>query len=192
MSGRMKAMVAELTADKKRLSILLGLVAVGLLLWGRLLLQREVPRTAIATPTAAKVASTGKGRSATPDSAAQEHVASLPVVYADLASRPDRDLFAWDTSRYERDPASVRKTSEKSDPIPADVTTVADLVARAKARLTLQTTVLGDQPKAMINGQLLKVGQVVEGFELKEVMPRGVRLGCTTERGETVTVELEL
>ena len=50
MSAGLNKAMRRLTADKKKLSILLALAGVGLLLWGRLLMQQRVPRTAMAEP----------------------------------------------------------------------------------------------------------------------------------------------
>ena len=51
-SAKLKAWYKALIADKKRLSMTLGLLAIGLLLWGRLLIK-DLPKTAVADPTAA-------------------------------------------------------------------------------------------------------------------------------------------
>ncbi len=175
-------------SDRKKLFALLGLVAAGLLLWGRLLTQ-QVPRTVVAVPPAeggevaaqntAEEADGSSGQIA--DAQAAMKAAPRRPVAVNLPPKLTRDLFAFDASGYARtatitpDEPDIR-LSGKSDEKPTDDRHQDVEVARAASGLVLQTTILGDQPRAMINGQVLRPGQKIKGFELKKVLPRQVML----------------
>lgn len=167
-----------LTAERKKIGVAMALLMLGLLLWGRLLLK-DPPRTATADPAA---------RAAAAASPAQINraVGPRPVVVVHLPKAVERDLFALDETRFEKranlpGPVAV---APKSTPQPADPNQQAQAAARG---LTLQTTMLGDVPRAMINGQLLKVGESVQGFVLIQIQQRHVIL-----QRDDVQVRLEM
>ena len=79
-----------------------------------------------------------------------------------------------------RAPASIAKTLEmaKSMANRADAKTkrqtyVSNLQAEA-ARLRVQSTVMGAQPKALINGDLVKEGDVVASFRVLKIEARRI------------------
>lgn len=94
MNEHIKRIKTQLLADKKKLSIMTALLAVALLMWGRLLLQK-VPRTATAEPVAAVVTD------ATPVTVATSSVLR-PVVHLPQTQPLQRDLFALDATHYQR------------------------------------------------------------------------------------------
>jgi len=166
-------------ANKKKLFILLGLAAGGLLLWGRLLLQ-QVPRTVVADPPAQTVALQTPVNDAAPGSVAT--LASGPIVRqavnVQIPSKLPRDLFALDPTGYTRLPKDEPdiKPVEKSYTKPTDDNQAAGEFAKAAGSLVLQTTIMGDTPRAMISGQVLKQGQQIKGFVLKKILQRQVIL----------------
>jgi hypothetical protein len=170
MSDQIRQAIDVLKRDKKKLGLIIGLLAVGLLLWGRLMLK-QVPRTATAKPSAAVTAA---------DEARRE-LADLPsrrLVRIDLPETLSRDPFQVDPTVFPKvEKPVVIETQAKSAAQAADVKQdAAALVRQAATGLALQTTILGDAPRALINGQLLAPGDKIRGFELKKVMPREVIL----------------
>jgi len=162
----MRGFMQKLLADKAKASLVLGLMAIMLLMWGRLMLK-QVPRTAVAEPAAqAAVAETIKP--------AVKSSWAPPVVNVDLPNAFTRDLFAVDTSRYMRNLKNEVAPLAKSDPQPSDELLETTMVRKAAAGLALQTTMLGEKPRAMIDGQVLEVGQTIRGFTLKSVQARSV------------------
>lgn len=154
-------------ADKKKAAAMIALVAVGLLLWGRLLLK-EVPKTATAGPDAVA-------------SAAGEAIEPLPTPRSEVAvDWPDglsRDLFAFDANRYRRTTSGNELGEQAKSPQPMTDRDLRIETVRRRARsLTLQSVVSGARPRAMINGRLMEAGQSVEGFELIEIHERSVIL----------------
>jgi hypothetical protein len=160
----------NLTANQRKVSLMIGLVGVGLLLWGRLLFK-DVPRTALADPTDQAAAS---------PAAPEARRAGRPVVRVVLSPRLERDLFALDARYYPArrgNPASIEAvTPPAPDKFAPQTTDVQQQVLDARHGLVLQTTILGDRPRAMINGQVMSPGDKIGGFTLRKVLPRGVIL----------------
>jgi hypothetical protein len=163
----LRNLLRTLTADKRKLALMALLAGLGLLLWGRLLF-RDVPRTALAAPKDPEVKTL----------AAAARAPGRPVVRVELPRTLDRDLFALDARYYPSKaapdvPAVVVVPDNKSGP---QMTDVQQQALSASRSLALQTTILGDRPRAVINGQVLAPGERINGFTLKKVMPRGVIL----------------
>lgn len=170
MNAHLQRIKKQLLADKKKLSIMLALLAVAMLMWGRLLLQK-VPRTATAEPIATAEATE---RSVTPT----QEVTVRPIVPLSATRPLQRDLFALDATHYQRvevgedDTVRVAKSPQES----VDDQAVVRMVREAAGRLTLQSIIQGARPRAMINGQLLAVGQKIEGFTVSQIEQRHVIL----------------
>lgn len=99
MRHHLNRLIKQATADKKKLGIMICALALGLLLWGRLLLQ-GVPRTATAEDRDKQAQAADN-----PASAPQNDAASLkkkPGVHVDLPASPEGDRFRTDPSHYKR------------------------------------------------------------------------------------------
>lgn len=163
-----------LLQDKKKLGLIVGLLCVMLLLWGRLILK-QVPRTAVANPAPSSTASA----SSTPSTDALRRkviTTDKPIVEVTLPPASKRDLFALDMTDY---PVMEEPVVEKpaTDTSRGDVNKVDEVDAQLQAmvgRIRLQSTVLGARPCAVINGRIVQVGQSFEGLVLKEVSSRQV------------------
>jgi hypothetical protein len=179
-----RKLLRQLTADKKKLGLMLALVGVGLVLWARLLLQ-GAPEQAVAGTAGAAVSSqvlaAGEGQTG--------HV-RRQTVEVDLPEGIQRDLFSFAVGSYRRTATEAEAeplVENKSPAQPTDETLQAQAVRQSALSLTLQTTILGENPRAVINGQVLRPGQSIQGFVLIRVMPRGVVL---SRRGIEVTLEM--
>jgi len=163
---RLRAMGQQLMADRAKFSVMVALVGVALLLWGRVLTER-VPRTATASPSEIVVVNQPAA------TALEEEISDVTeLVYADVRQTLARDLFAIDRQRFAQKP-KLETDSITQAKSPSYRTDVED-TARLAAALRLQSTVLGDEPRAMINGSLVGPGQKVMGFVVKEIMHRQV------------------
>ena len=177
MNAKVNRLVRQLTADKKKLSILLALSGVVLLLWGRLMLK-QVPKTAMARPEpTARATVTVPDPVVVPQKSAQDR----PVVHVELPTRLARDLFWLEVAN--RQDTQVQKSPVEQ----ADEVTTEEMVARAKALLELQSTIVGTRARALINGVLVSKGQKIQGFTLVEVLDRKVVLEMNG-----IQVELEM
>lgn len=173
--------VRELKADKRKLSAICLLLAVGLLLWGRLMLK-NVPQTATARP-----AFSGASAAAPADEGVIDvengGLVPRPVVYMDLPSTLRRDLFALDIRLYGQ---SKLGDEGKSGARLTDSPDRASALASA-GRLRLQSVMLGEMPRAVVNGQLVAPGQEVDGWTLLEVADRFVLL-----KSHGITIRLRM
>src|SRR5689334_841381 len=88
MTVRLRRLWMQFTADPKKVGMLCVMVVAGLLLWARLIIVSNMPRTAVAGPE--KPESGKSSESATPS--APSHNERAPVSI-DLAASPDRDPF---------------------------------------------------------------------------------------------------
>jgi hypothetical protein len=163
MNAALQAKLKSLTANQKKLSALLLLVAVGLLLWGRLLWTQQVPRVVMAHPEEASGLAPGSEGSAPANAPAPR-----ATVYVDLPTDLARDLFAAAEA-----PAPLTPEPDKSGPQVADDNQQTTPTAKG---LVLQTTILGTPPRALINGRLLVPGDRINGFTLRRILRREVVL----------------
>lgn len=194
MSMDFERMKKQLLADKKKLGILVMLAFVGLLMWGRLLMT-DVPRTATAKPKPAATTPADRSTTTTPMSKASSVTRRMPEVAVDLSGLVTRDLFAFHGRGYppvadsgETGHGTNRVTPTKLVLDPADKAKEREKAIRAEAAdLRVQSTILGAQPRALINGQLLAPGEAIQGFKLSEVRPRSVTL-----TKESIEIVLEM
>jgi len=176
----------QLMAEKKKFGALVGLFALGLLLWGRLLIT-NVPRTATAVPTISKTAPTPMPDKFTPE--ASSDTAERQAVEIEIVEKLTRDPFEVNPALFPK-LKSKENTSHltKSASDPADELQQHQQRIMTEARsLKLQSTILGAQPRAMINGSLIGPGQTIQGFEVTEIRPRTVKL---VKDGVTVVLEM--
>ena len=173
----------QLTKDKRKLGLVVLLLVVGLLLWGRLILTKDVPRTALADP--ADVGAEAETAAETTPVAAVVR----PVVHLALADRVERDLFQLNPQLF---PPIEDQTDGAVDGLDEEANTSADsriqrVRTEAAEVLSLQSTLQGAEPLALINGELMKVGDQVQGFTVTKIGSRRVTL-----RKDEVNVHLEM
>jgi hypothetical protein len=169
MNPKLRQIKAELLADRRKLLMMGALVAVALLLWGRLLLK-QVPRVATAEPTA---------QVAIPATAAEVVAVAqpkYPVIQIAFAPPLGRDLFALDPQDYPAAPGvgSYNVRSAKSPAQTADEPSGPAQVQQQSLNLRLASVVLGEPPRAVINDRLIQIGQEIDGFVLVAIEPRSV------------------
>lgn len=166
----------QITADKKKFGILVTMMAVGLLLWGRLMLLEDVPKIATADPGAAGQA--GAESPETPGDQTEQAapvLPPLPSVEVALSEDLTLDLFAFRHNRYKPLPSEdVRHTGVQLSELTAEERK-QELVELARS-LRLQSVIQGKSPAIVINGEVLRVGDSVEGFELVSFNERSARL----------------
>jgi hypothetical protein len=166
MKEQFGRLAQRLGTSPRKLGAMVALFAIGLLLWGRLLLK-EPPRVATANPPVA-------GASVVPQA---PHDQRLPIVRVQLRPDLERDLFEFVPDRY-RPTARIAPVAEpaKSRVTPVDDAKDARNVVEAARRLDLQSVISGSEPHAMINDQMVKPGDGIEGFSVVAVEQRSVIL----------------
>lgn len=194
MNDLLKRLWQHISADRKKLGLMLALVAVGLLLWGRLLL-RQVPRSAVAAPSPAAATASAPGKKA----ARPVEVEPLRVVEVAVPETLARDLFSLNDELYEkieRPERVVVPKPEKSDPVRTDEDIEAQIRGEMNAALGsmhLEGTVGGSTPRAVISGQIVAPGEQINGFVVKVIRNREVELeyrGLSAQLGMNVDVDV--
>lgn len=186
MNKRLYRVWRQVTADKKKFGMLVTALAVGLLLWGRLLFVEKVPRIATADPALsaqdldehAGAGGEGPMRVLTP----------LPEVRVELSDRLSRDLFAFRHNHYKPLPAEDigRGGVQPGQGVVDEQVRRRELEELAKS-LRLQSVIRGDVPMVVINGRVLRVGDRIEGFE---VAGFGRRWARVTREDQTFTLTM--
>ena len=101
-----------------------------------------------------------------------------------------RDLFAADMDAFE--PLSAGWKSNSLAPATANTakggSDIQKRLLRAQAQsLDLQSTMVSENPVAIINGRMLRIGEWINGFELIVITPRG----CSVRKNGT-TIMLDM
>lgn len=189
----------ELFADKKKAAILGTLALVALVMGGRLLSKSSGPSDAgAAIPSPDSSSSSGAPRRtmgnvslSVPGAPGQED--KRLTGWRSQRSKDGntlRDLFVTDLKSYVRiEPEPVKKTmTTKPDKAIIDRMEIARAVRAQAVSLTLQSTMIGANSSAVINGQVLRVGDYVEGFRVVAIHPRSCNV---KKRGVEVSLGMK-
>ncbi|HWB20974.1 MAG TPA: hypothetical protein VG711_11785 [Phycisphaerales bacterium] len=184
MHDKLKVLWIQLTGDKRRLSILGVTLLVGLLLWARLIVVSNIPRTAVAnTPAPAQAKSDRPAET--------EVVRPVENLTARLVSVPDHDPFVISPVYF---PKSNPDGQMLIEPTKSSLD-MAEEAKAAEARRTQQLTALVQSLKleavmtgrsmALINGKVYRLSDPVTvkldpsvSFILSIVEQRSVTLTC--------------
>jgi hypothetical protein len=177
MSPQLQAMWIRLTADKRKFSVFMTCLAVGLLLWARLIFLRDVPRTAIARDQdSAQLALNLTGGQDEADE-------TRPTVHVPVRTAPTRDPFALHPSHFPEPtettvPVEVTpKSAEGTTDVQVQDEPKPDIAAEARHTLTVVSLIGGTRPVAMIRVRgekgsetlVCREGQTVAGFRLMKL-----------------------
>ncbi|NJL30719.1 MAG: hypothetical protein HC898_03300 [Phycisphaerales bacterium] len=152
--------------DRTRGLMALGLIAVAMLLWGRLILK-NAPRTALADP---------KGKTASVEKPASKPVYLTREIHMNLPTDNGRDLFAMNHSGFARKDYPADSAPPAKSLVKTTDSDSGSRVLQAAQSLRLETTILGSPPRAVIDGQLVSPGQTIKGFEVLSIGQRQVTL----------------
>ena len=156
----------QATADKKKFGLLVTMLAVGLLLWGRLILLEDVPKIATADPDASAQAGEQTPDNSDPSARADAPVLPpLPSIEVALSEDLRLDLFTFRHNRYRPLPEEDLADSDVQSQALTAEEKKRELVELARS-LRLQSVIQGKSPAIVINGEVLRVGDSVEGFEI--------------------------
>ena len=176
MKKKMNRMWRQVTADKKKFGILVTIFAVGLLLWGRLILLEDVPKIATADPNAP---AQNNGQTPDPQGQATDDSAPLlpplPSVEVALSEDLTLDLFTFRHNRYKPLPVKESDDEGVQSTQLTDDERKRELVEKARS-LRLQSVVQGESPAIVINGEVLRVGDSIEGFEIVAINNSSAKL----------------
>lgn len=189
MKRKLNRLWRQATADKKKFGMLVTVLAVGLLLWGRLILLEKVPRHATADPGAQPAPqATQASPQPVEDLTAAPVLPPLEEVRVDLSDRLTLDLFAFRHNRYRLLP--LEKTGDLDIQTDNQGDDVKVRLAALVRDLRLQSVIRGASPKLsriVINGKVLRVGDSIEGFEIVSFDERSAKV---TRGGLTFTLNM--
>lgn len=174
-------LLVELKRDKKRAIVLAVVAGVGLILVTRLVLTRSSPAPATAAPV--------EGAEDAPGGAAREETWQLDAdiskddYFAQIDTTITRDIFA-PPERFFPSSGTGKKSFEAAD---GTRSVEKENAWRDAGTMTLASTILSATPKAIIDGQVVQVGDMIRGFRVEEIGSRSV----TLER-DGVRVSLEM
>ena len=181
----------QLTSDRRKFSMLCAMVAVALLLWARLIVISNVPRTAVAEPETSASAVESAPEPARSD---KRKVAPVPIA---LDVQPARDPFVINEAHFPNPapvpdlPAEAAKSAGQKAEDPEQV----EARLRERLRTLIEQlsldAVMSSASLAVINGEMCRLGGQVaadsdEGvsFTLVEVSRRSVLLEFEGRRFE--------
>ncbi|MEM9420230.1 MAG: hypothetical protein AAGA25_14420 [Planctomycetota bacterium] len=155
MKEKLNELLAWCKHDKKQTGMVIGLLAVGMLLWGRLILK-QAPQTASAGDKPAWLM----------EAEAEWESGPKEVVTLEKPPLLGRDPFILDPNRYKRtlSEEDLLSGAKFDEGLTDEAKRMA--VVEAAAELQLQSVTLGDVPAAFINGRLIRIGESINGFEL--------------------------
>jgi len=175
---------AAMKRDPRRVWLLAVLVGILFCLWGKLILGGHSPQSAAA-------ARVDTSASFGDDGAAQSGRHDQPVMrLSDWANEPaedlGRNLFSVPYDYYPQDPAHPQAAANTDNGSAKSATTQADQVKERRilienlreqaGNLTLEGTVLGQNPRVWINGLLVGLDQPIgaTGFRVAKIESRRV------------------
>ncbi|MGA2229348.1 MAG: hypothetical protein ABSH22_00335 [Tepidisphaeraceae bacterium] len=183
-SGLVQQLRAAMKRDPRRVWLLAVLVAVLVCLWGKLIVGGHGPQSA----SAARLDTSGtSGDDGTVQAGRREQpIKSL----SDWANESDRDmgrnLFSVPYDYYPQDPnhpppsantdnGSAKSAATEADQVKERQILIENLREQAGG-LTLEGTVLGENPRVWINGVLVGLGQPIgqTGFRVAKIESRRV------------------
>ncbi len=173
-----------MTSDRRKFSAMCVLAVVGLLLWARLLLLNDVPRTGLAEPNETTLdTTTGTSETNATGKANRPSIESASVVYLDASTELARNFFKVPEAMFPQteqatpvdDTTPKSQTDTPEDPVEAERLRVGGIEAEA-ASLRLGSLILGAAPAAVINDRVVREGGQVDGFVLERVLKRSVIL----------------
>jgi hypothetical protein len=189
-------MWVQLTSDRKRFGALVAVCLIGLLLWARIIIVSNPPRTAVAGQESNSSASDADEGGESTSHIGHAESARAPALPVMLAIAPNRDPFRINSEIF---PKPILPNAEGSNGAKSASTSAEDALRGEEERtrlilsvaegLALEAVMKGAQ-LAVIDGRMIRVGdRIVAGkepieFVLIEVSDRAVVLECEARRIE--------
>lgn len=176
----------QITSDRKRFGLLCAMVAVGMLLWARIIVTTNLPRTVIADPKDPEVENVQRAPSdkrrwapVTVQLARTAPRDPLVISEADFPQRNDVGPAEQENGKFR--PEEVENVEQAESRLVAELRSLA-------SRFKLEGVMQG-RPMAVINGRMYQlddwipaVGNAKHFFQLVEVGSRWVDLECEEHR----------
>ena len=182
----------ELRRDKKKSTIMAGLVLVAAVMGGRLIVSQLGPAKASGSSVAGATAEVATPSSGGASGKGAQHglVAKRDAYIANIKPGITRNLFkftpeAFALTKPQKPPVIVKKpTTQPVDKKKAleELRKQLKELAQSRARdLKLQSTIGGASPIAIINGKLVRVGRKIGDFTVVSVTSRKCEIETEVE-----------
>lgn len=186
----------QMTADRRRFGLFCAMLGVGLLLWARLIIITNTPRTVVADDKAQQSSQSAKSSKASTPAASPSTTAverpktPLRVV---LATSPQRDPFVISNEHFPRPVVGVGMEEERGKSAPKQTEdSLQARYARLAERLKLEAILSpgGGQPLVVINGKTYRINDDIPVPRLSPgEAPVHFRLVHVGERAATLEFE---
>jgi len=198
----------ELQRDKKKTTILIVLMIAAGIVGGRLVVTHSVPEEALATPSA-QVSAAGTfgagptnaflvGARVNAEEARRSHLAQMDRRIERDLFKPNLASFAFvngaavhDVPNQPAGPGWFGQVQEwmamKAQAERQGLIRISVIQTQAEA-LTVQSTMLGPSPTALVNGQVLRQGDWISGFQVKQIATEYV---IVSKDGVNVTLSMK-
>ncbi len=181
----------QITSDRKRFGLLCAMLIIGLLLWGRIIVTTNLPRTAVADdpPTTTGTGSSGGG---TASGSADKH--AKRTVKVAFARTPNRDPLLISNLHFPKptpvvllgqdNPKFGLNAAENSEQADARFTEeLRQLVGKLKLEGVMQDTMAVISKKTFRLNEWIPAGKPGQAlFQLTEIGHRSVTLECEGRR----------
>ncbi|MCD4699578.1 MAG: hypothetical protein K8R91_03285 [Phycisphaerae bacterium] len=174
----------EMRQDKKKTTVLVILLMVAGIVGGRLVVTRGPTdaASAIGSAGAAKRLISDTGEDTRAGLGRKSERQTRQVDFASTDRTINRDLFRPDTKYFPSAdqtarhpvasrPDQARQLAEAKQPEHLRRMEHVKSIRTQAESLCLTSTMLGRSPTALINGQVLRAGEVINGFHLKSIAP---------------------
>lgn len=188
MTDWKQKIIAEMNRDKKKTAVLSALVVIAGIVGARMLLTKSAPQATVAAAAAVPAASAVFPPAAAfaAPSARSADEARIRAHMDQLGRTIRRDLFVPDIRHFPPAPARAKS----GGPAKAADTrrSTKEFIEGQAGKLTLQSTIVSANPIAIINGQVLRVRDVIDDFTVTKITSRN----CVVERdGVAVTLHMK-
>jgi hypothetical protein len=179
---------SEILADKKKASILSGLVAIALILGVRAMVSGKGGPASSARAATSSAAPGAQGAGADQSVDAEARVRELITRWRAFAhpSQAERDLFALSEADFPHpsEPEPITTEGAKSADQTDDETLRRQAIAQAVASITLKSTLVGEKPVAVMSipsltgrrDVLVRTGDSIAGFTVTRITQGRVSL----------------
>jgi len=195
MPASLRRLWIQMTADRRRFGILVGVALVGVLLWARIIVISKPPKKAIANPeaSAASVLERERQMTAQADSD-KDPIETIEIV---LAEEPGRDPFRVSPKHFPKPTLPADSDEDATKSLNHSAEDFLRMQAQRAARLrelagsfTLEAVMKGAR-LAVIDGRTYQVGDSIAArsepgtdFTLVAVNERSVTIECEDHRFE--------
>ncbi|HDZ22789.1 hypothetical protein LCGC14_0321040 [marine sediment metagenome] len=182
----------ELVRDKKKTITLTVLALVAVVMAARFLQTKGGPATARAETVAVVDSEVSDAEELALSVAKDLRIHESDEYIKHIDHTITRDLFAFNQDHFTPLPAAAVETTDEQTPAAAETTGPPpidwqEVITRQSRDLVLQSTINSDIPIVVINGRVLGLGDVIDGFKVVRI-DAGL---CLLEK-KSITITLKM